>query len=530
MAGLRCAAGQLLQEAELKTINELSSAAEEGLASLLQRPDIVDVEVFVAENKSCIARLNFTSKLPCNGIEEPKSNESYGLSIRAAFKTGEGVKVGFGSESSDISDIGLARALKKAEDNAVYDPGFVAFAKATGEKRTMYNYHDKRLMDLNNRSFVGLGELALDGGLHIFNEEYKQLRHKNLIMSGDITVLLEKIAIASTSLRAVQTDESTLLMGFITSMVEDSVDSSGDSKGSGYLTGSSSDDFPQCTHAGMHSAENAVKGVNAGRIKPGEYTVIFDRAAVFELFNNLVIGSLTTEAFYASLSSFLGKFGKQITNENLTIYDNGAAPGLTGSKGITCEGLPTGRTELIREGVLCGLLSDSYQTNRLLLETNAKKMKENLGVDPSAYKNAFTPRNGFRFSSGGGRHIYTPPSTAPTNVIIEGKEKTSFEQMLHGIENGLFIGRMWYVYPINGHISGDFTGTVIADSYIIQNGRIAAPLQPNTVRINDNILNVLNNIVGITETSNQSTLCWAADGMIYAPRIAVKSVRIDNVK
>src|SRR2546430_7692056 len=39
---------------------------------------------------------------------------------------------------------------------------------------------------------------------------------------------------------------------------------------------------------------------------------------------------------------------------------------MMGSKGITCEGLPTGRTDLILEGVLTGCLSCWYETERLM--------------------------------------------------------------------------------------------------------------------------------------------------------------------
>src|SRR2546421_7592773 len=69
--------------------------------------------------------------------------------------------------------------------------------------------------------------------------------------------------------------------------------------------------------------------------------------------------------------------------------DHGALPGLVGSKGITCEGLPTGRTDLIKEGVLVGCLRSEEHTSelqsrsdlvcRLLLEKK-KKWSDPQGV------------------------------------------------------------------------------------------------------------------------------------------------------
>ena len=67
------------------------------------------------------------------------------------------------------------------------------------------------------------------------------------------------------------------------------------------------------------------------------------------------------------------------------------------------------------------------------------------------------------------------------------------------MRDGLYIGRIWYTYPINGLRAGDFTCTVVGDSFIIRDGRLAAPLKANTVRINDNITRLLASVVGVTK-------------------------------
>src|SRR2546430_12166394 len=83
---------------------------------------------------------------------------------------------------------------------------------------------------------------------------------------------------------------------------------------------------------------------------------------------------------------------------------------MMGSKGITCEGLPTGRTDLIREGVLTGCLSCWYETERLMRDPQrADKLG---GADDAARAAALVPRNGFRFGAGGWRPVASPPSIA----------------------------------------------------------------------------------------------------------------------
>ncbi|MFQ5874732.1 MAG: metallopeptidase TldD-related protein [Dehalococcoidia bacterium] len=178
------------------------------------------------------------------------------------------------------------------------------------------------------------------------------------------------------------------------------------------------------------------------------------------------------------------------------VYDDGSAPGLMGTKKITCEGLPTGRSELIRNGVLVGLLSNYYETPRLLHDPKAV---EKLGVEPSGYASALAPRNGFRFGRGGGRSFDSQPGIYATNVIVEGSEPCVLEELARRVGKGVYVGRTWYTYPINALTAGDFTCTVVGDSYLIEDGRITTPIKPNTIRINDNIHKVLNNIIGITE-------------------------------
>ena len=68
-----------------------------------------------------------------------------------------------------------------------------------------------------------------------------------------------------------------------------------------------------------------------------------------------MLPGLNTGMFYASGSPFMGKLGKKVASPKFSLYDEGATPGLVGSKGITCEGLPTGRTDLIRDGVIASL-------------------------------------------------------------------------------------------------------------------------------------------------------------------------------
>ncbi len=509
------------------TIEQLAKATREAFNYLEGLPDLQEVEVFAAIDGQLLTRLNYTSHIPSNGVEEPKSGESYGIGIQAVFKTADGLKIGFGSEPSDLSLEGVKRALQKARQGAVHDPEFVSLPKPTGERRALWNYHDTKLLEIRDEDLVDVGWRVVSGALRTFINSSRLadlagseegIRKLGLILGGDVTILQERIAVASTHLPEVQTDESTLIMSFVTAMVE-----AKESKGSGYAVGTRLDNFTD--EAGVEAAQNAINAIDGQRVRSGEYTVIFGRQPVTDLLNNLVIPSCMAGAFYSDATPFIGKLGQLVASPTLFLYDQGAAPEYMGSKGITCEGLPTGRTDLIKNGLLVGLLSNWYETQRLLRDPQAKSK---LGVDPGEAARALTPRNGFRFSAGGGRHFSTQPGVSATNVILEGSDPVDLEQLIRQVKNGLYIGRIWYTYPINGLRAGDFTCTVVGDSYIIKDGQIVTPLKPNTIRINDNILRLLKNIIGVTKEA-KGTLVWAADEVVYAPEVAIENVRVDEI-
>src|SRR5207245_2355038 len=262
------------------TATELAKAAQDAFAFVSAQPGVTEVEVFAASNATLLTRLNYTSHIPSNGVEEPKSVASRGLGLQVVFAgPGGGASIGFGSEAADLTVRGAERALAKARQAAVVDPEFVSLPRPSPRQaRPLTIYHDQRLMALDDMSL-------LDG----FHDE-----------------------------------------------------------------------------AGVEAAQSAVACIGGARVRSGEYTIVFGRQPVTDLINSLVVPACIASSFYSSSTPFLGRLGRAIASPRLNVYDDGAHPGFMGSKGITCEGLPTGRTDLIRDGVLVGCLSNWYETQRLL--------------------------------------------------------------------------------------------------------------------------------------------------------------------
>ena len=511
----------------LTPLNQLKRSVREALSYLRTQPDIAEAEVFASANGNLTVRLNYTSRIPSNGVEEPKSLESYGLGIRVAVNTPEGLKTGFGGEPADLSIEGVKRALEKARRGAVLDKEYVSLPKPVEQTPTFTRYHDPAIMRVGNRRMVEAGWETVERALEVFSSSEDLLnlagsregiRDLGLILGGDVVMLQERMAIGSYHMPRIQTDESTMVMAFTTAMIEDQ-----HAKGSGWsvaghlsgLTGES----------GAVAARNAIRSANGQRVPGGAYRVILGPQTVTELLEWVLMPSLHLELFYAGASTFLGKMGQQVASDRLYLYDDGSVPGLAASKAITDEGLPTGRTDLIKDGVLVGLLSNYYEYQRIL---NDPKGREKLGVEPRDVAQAIAARNGFRTGRGGGRNFDSLPGVTSTNLIIEGREKHSHDDLLRLVGDGLYIGRIWYTYPVNGIGAGDFSGTVVGDSYIIKDGKIVAPIKPNTLRMNENIHNVLNKVLGIG-AEPYGTVRWASDQVTWVPEVAVEDFHVNEI-
>ena len=534
----------------MPSLADLRMSTATALEYISAQPDVAAAEVFASADANLTVRLNYTSHIPSNGVEEPKSTESFGLGLRVVFTPdADGLRrTGFGSEPSDLSLEGARRALDKARAGAVADPEFVSLPKpddvAHGAPRSSSSTNgssfDPAIMSIDGGQLVDTGWRMMDRGLDTFGSaeelvslagQPERIADLGLILGGDVVLLQSRMAVASTYMPEVQSEENTLVMSFATAMVERQ-----NSKGSGWSVNARFDEFDG--RAAAEAARNSVAAVGleyggGKRIPTGEYRVVLGPQPVAEILEWILMPWLHLEMFYAGASPFLGKLGSTVASSEISIYDDGplqqftgreAAP-MPGRRLITDEGLPTGCTDLIRQGELTGLLCDHYNYRRIRNDPSARRK---LGRDPADVLAGIALRNGFRPGNGGGRNFAGPPSTIPTNLVIAAANGLSHEELLRQVGDGVYIGRIWYTYPVNGVTSGDFSGTVIADSYLIRDGRITAPLQPNTVRMNDNAHRVLNSIIGIG-SHRRPTVRWSSDQITWAPEIAVDGFGLEEI-
>ncbi len=247
------------------------------------------------------------------------------------------------------------------------------------------------------------------------------------------------------------------------------------------------------------AAKRAVALLGARSVAGGRYPVVLNRrlAGVFihEAFGHLSEADFVYENPRAQEMMVLGRrFGRDILN----VFDDGSIPGLRGSHRYDDEGTPTGRSDLIRNGILVGRLHSR--------ETAAK-----MGEKPTG--NAYA--TGYRY----------PPIVRMTNTAIEGGT-TSFADMIKDIELGVYACDMY-----GGQTALENFSFSSAYAYMIRHGEIAEMVKD--VILAGNLFTTLMNIDAVGddfEWSESGGMCGKGQGGLPvtfgAPHIRIQDVPI----
>jgi TldD protein len=149
-------------------------------------------------------------------------------------------------------------------------------------------------------------------------------------------------------------------------------------------------------------------------------------------------------------SAFSGRVGQRVAAKGVTVVDDGTIADRRGSLSIDDEGNPSRRTVLIEDGILQGYLQDTL---------NARLM----GVAPTG--------NGRRESFA---HL---PIPRMTNTYMLNGDKSP-EEIIRSVKKGLYAANFG-----GGQVditSGKFVFST-AEAYLIENGRITAPVKGATL-------------------------------------------------
>jgi len=506
----------------MRAATELKKFVREARAMLARERDLAQFEVYCVSAEHRVARVAYTSDIPCRGVEELKSHVADGFTLRIVMRR-DAREIGIATEAGDLSLDALRAALARARSAALVDPHFPGLpgaprkltsgAASSASSAISIGSADAAaggLMRAGDGALVEAAWRILGGALDAFTTP-----SPGLVLGGDVSIMRDRMALASSNFDDVRAEAGAHFTCTVTALIE-----SIGAKGTASALGATLSGMRMAAARAGRDAVTRALALGSGERPPsGTYRVVFGAQPVAEILYYMIVPALSNGAFHASSTDYHGRFGAQVMDARLILLDDPAAAHGAIRRRLTCEGLPARRTIMVKDGRLVGLLSNFYDSHRLATDEHRAEKLGSLG----ARQISFPPNSGYRLGESAVRRFDANPGSAATNVIMRARGGKSERELIRAVGEGIYVGRVWYTYPINGQRAGDFTCTVSGDSYLIRNGMLAAPLAPNALRINANIEQVFAHPIGVGNRA-EPALVWGAPEAYYVSALAAEQI------
>jgi TldD protein len=379
-------------------------------------------EVFAEDRRSTSARLED------GRVEELTSGRDRGAGIRVVV----GDSVGF-AHTADLSEPGLLAAAAAAS----------AAARGTGEGARTVALERGRLdgattspASAAKRDKVELLRRADDaaraasGAIRQVGVTYGDGRRRLLVANSDGLLASDETTRTRLAVQVVASGDTGMQTGF---------ESVANTVGFELF-----DDHPPEEVAGT-AARRALVKLEARPAPSGTLPVVLAKGSGGVLFHEACGHGLEADLVAKGASVFAGRRGEQVASPLVTLVDDGTVSRQWGTSAIDDEGHPASRNVLIEDGVLTGYMRD-------LLRGRSEGASSG---------------NGRRQSY---RHL---PMVRMTNTFLLAGEDDP-DDIVASTERGVFVARLG-----GGQVNtatGDFVFGM-AESYLIEDGRITAPLR-----------------------------------------------------
>ncbi|MGH2730678.1 MAG: TldD/PmbA family protein [Actinomycetota bacterium] len=387
------------------------------------------MEAFLTHERS------FEVKVYGGEVESLSSAEPRGAGLRVV----DGGRMGF-AFTTDLTEGGLEDLLERARDNALHatpDEAVTLAGSWTSPPDDAPGLMDDSQVDVMADDKVGFA-LELERATKAVDKRIRTVEEAAYADTDTVIAIATSTGIASSYRRtdawcysvAIATEEDDTEVGFDFGLARG-------------LTGLDADAV-----AGS-AAGRALDVLGATKIPSARMAVVLDPYTAGQFLG--VIGqALTGEAVQKGRSLFAGKLGTEVAHTGLTLIDDGRLRGAPGSAPWDAEGVPTQRTEVIRDGVLRSFLYDTTSANR----------------DGVASTGNAT-RAGFK----------SAPGPAPSNLAFEGAGERA--EVLRRAGRALLVQDFHGVHSGANPVSGDFS--VGATGRLVTDGDLGAPVKEITI-------------------------------------------------
>jgi TldD protein len=383
-------------------------------------------------------RIARSFRLQDGRIHEAGITVSRGVGIRVI----SGERAGY-AYSDDLSREALLRTAHVASLIAKDRNGGVQSAelpREPGSEPTAYLPAEARRLKPESATFVGILARA-----DIAGRRYdRRINAVNASLSEE----MQEVTIATSDGRFVRDSRPLVTLGVQCVCV-------GDVRGSGFSGdgGRRSIDFfagetPE--RIAIEAARISVLNAEAIEAPAGEMEVVVGAGSGGVLLHEAVGHGLEGDFNRQGTSLYAGRIGERVASNLVTIYDDGDLPGERGSLTIDDEGTPGQHTVLVERGILRGYMMDRHNGMLMGAKSTGSGRRQSFRVMPQ-------PRM---------CNTYMPPGASTYDEIVASVKR--------GILAKSFSGGQVEISK------GDFV-FMLAEGYLIENGRVTAPVRGATL-------------------------------------------------
>jgi PmbA protein len=138
---------------------------------------------------------------------------------------------------------------------------------------------------------------------------------------------------------------------------------------------------------GQTAAIRTLRRLGARKVKTQTAPVVFDPLMAGKL-SSQIAAAVSGYGIYKGTSFLAGKLGQQVANPQVTFMDDGILVGGLGSRPFDGEGIATGKTAIIQDGILKNYLLDTYSARKLGMSSTGNAVR-GVGDSPTVGPNNF---------------------------------------------------------------------------------------------------------------------------------------------
>jgi predicted Zn-dependent protease len=236
-------------------------------------------------------------------------------------------------------------------------------------------------------------------------------------------------------------------------------------------------------------------------LDPGGYDVVLEPEAVCELLEWLSVIAFAAPEVEQETSPLAGRLGERITGESIDLTEDPLCddPTLGFGAPFDREGTWKRRVPLIERGVARAVLYDRTYAARMAAASTGSAQLPSPG---------------------------TAGGVGATALMLGGGAAASADELIGGIERGLYVCRLHYVNGLIEPRRAVMTGLTRDGCFLVEKGKVTQAV--GNMRFTDSLLEGLARVDGMTRARKAVPTGWSDVGAFVSPAVRIRGWRFNG--